>query len=202
MPRQFYLTADPAPDIPNLTWKGQWNKTSDAVTKRLDSTKTTVDLDMYTIQSVASSEATASHLYRVALARFVGGPLLAQFISGTMQVMAGVWATEGGSPTTEAELYYAAHVWVTVGDTDVVRGTLVDNFAELATSLNPWPPDPKGRDLILSAAVNALEIRDGDRLVVELGFIARNTSVTEYVGAMYYGTNYYSRGTHDMYRDL
>lgn len=195
MPQQFYLTADPAPYTPT-TWKGDWSKTTDAVTRRLDSTKTTADLAMFTIQSVGSGETSISPFYTVALARFVSGPMLAQEISGTMQLMAGCWAS---SPA--AELYYALHVYATQGDSDLIRHTLIDNFAELATSQNPFPDTPKGRDLILSAAINIGQIEDDDRIVIEVGYIARNLVSTEYFGALYYGTDYYSNGCPDMYRD-
>lgn len=195
MPQQFYLTGDPAPYIPGV-WMGGWNKTTDAVDRQLDSTKTTADPTKYVIQSVESTEASTSPLYRVALARFVSGPLIAQLISGTMQLMAGVRASN-----IAAELYYSVHLWATQGDTDLIRATLIDQFSELATSLNPFPADPKGRDLILSAAIDAGTIMDNDRLVLEVGYIARNISGTAYAGGLYYSTDFYSNGTIDMFRD-
>lgn len=196
MPRQFYLTAD-APLWEPTTWKGGWDKTSDAVTLLLDSTKTTADISKYTIQSVISSESDVSTLYRVALARFVSGPLLAQNISGTMSIMAGVFAdTEG------AEFYYSLHAWASIGDTDVARGTLINQYSEPESSVNPWPTDaPKGRDMVFSAALNGLDIEDDDRIIVEVGYIARNISTAEINGALYYGTDYYSNGSPDMVRD-
>jgi hypothetical protein len=195
MPKQFYLTADPAPYTPDA-WMGTWDKTADAVTQRLDSTKTTADPAKYTIQSVTSPETSASPLYRVALARFVSGPMEAQVISGTVQIVAGVAAGLAG-----AELYFSLHIWATVGDSSVIRATLLNNFSELASSGNPFPSTPKGRDLILTAALTAGTILTADRLVVEVGYIARNTSTSSINGTLYYGTDYYSNGAPDMTRD-
>jgi hypothetical protein len=204
VPQQFYLTADPAPYIP-ATWKGDWDKTSDAEDLLLDSTKTTADLTKYTIQVVSSSEthepSAPGEIYRVALARFVSGPLLAQTISGTMQIMAGVVAVQAGGGT-DTELYYALHIYATQGDTDDVRGTLLIDYSELAASNNPFPMTPKGRDMILSAALNAVTIEDDDRLVIEVGYAARNTTAVEIEGSLYYGTDYYSNGCPDMVRDI
>jgi hypothetical protein len=202
MPQQFYLTADP-PFYTPTTWKGEWDKTSGAVDLLLDSTKTTADLTKYTIQHVEDSESDnnppdASHPlpYRVALARFIGGPLKAQTIAGTVQIMAGVFCdTDGG------ELYYSMHIWATVGDTDVVRATALDRYSEPVDSLNPWPSEPKGRDMILTAAINGITVEDGDRLVVEVGYAARNATSASILGALYYGTDYYSNGSPDMTRD-
>ena len=195
MPFQFYLTADPAPFEP-ASWLGDWNATTDAVTRRLDSTKTTADPTMYTIQSVTSSESSADILYKKALVRYVSGPLIAQRISGTMQLMVGVKAS-----SESAEMYFAIHAWVTSGDTSVPRGTLIDNFSELQSSFNAWPTDEKGRNLVASAAMSALNVQNGDRLVIEAGYIARNALSTTFSGSMYYGTDYYSNGSPDMVRD-
>lgn len=195
MPRQFYLTADPAPYTP-ATWKGGWDKTADAEDLLLDSTKTTAAIDKFTIQSVSSSETSVSPLYRVALARFVSGPLLAQTISGTVQIMAGVL-----SSNATAELYYSLHIWATVGDSDTARGTLLSQFTEVAASNNPFPTDPKGRDMMVTAALSAVTLQDDDRVVVEVGYIARNADTSEYTGTLYYGTDFYSNGSPDMIRE-
>jgi hypothetical protein len=196
MPIQFYLTADPAPYVP-ATFKGAWDKTTDAVDLLLDATKTTADPAKFTIQSVSSEELDASPLYRVALARFVSGPLLAQTISGTVQIMAGVLTSDAAG-----ELYYSLHIWATIGDSDTVRGTLLQDYSEPAASNNPFPDTAKGRDMIVTAALNAVTIQDDDRLVIEVGYIARNTSTSSIFGTLYYGTDYYSNGSPDMVRDI
>jgi hypothetical protein len=195
VPQQFYLTADAALYTPP-TWKGGWDSTADAETLLLDSTKTTADITKYTIQSVSAFETSSSPLHRIALARFVSGPLLAQTVSGTIQIMAGVLASD-----ISAELYYSLHVWATVGNSDTVRGTLLNQYSEPQASNNAWPIDPKGRDMMVSAALNAVTIEDDDRIVVEVGYVARNTSSTEFTGTLYYGTDYYSNGSPDMVRD-
>jgi hypothetical protein len=195
MPRQFYLTADDALYTP-ATWKGGWDNTADAVSCLLDTTKTTADPAKFTIQAASSEETNASPLYRAALGRFVSGPMLAQTISGTVQVVVGVL-----SSNALAEFYFSLHIWATEGDSDTVRGTLLNQYSELASSNNPFPTTPKGRDLIVSAALNAVTILDDDRIVVEVGYIARNTSTAPYTGTLYYGTDYYSNGSPDMSRD-
>lgn len=195
MPRQFYLSADDALFTPG-TWKGGWDTTVNAASCLLDTTKTTADPTKFTIQAVSSEETSASPLYRAALGRFVSGPMLSQTISGTVQIVAGVLSSDA-----LAEFYFSLHIWVTTGDSDTVRGTLLNQYAELASSNNPFPTTPKGRDLIVSAALNAVTLSDDDRVVVEVGYIARNSSTSAYTGTLYYGTDYYSSGSPDMSRD-
>ena len=132
--------------------------------------------------------------YRVGLIQMVSGPLLAQRISGTMQIMAGVQDIED-----TLSGFYALHVWVTQGETSDLRATLIDNFVDDFT--NPWPGIPKGRQLAASAAITAANIQDDDRIVVEIGFIARNQDANNVAGVIYYGTDYYSNGCPDMEED-
>lgn len=195
MPVQFFLTADPAPYVPGV-WKGSWDSTADAVTKRLDSTKTTADPAMYTIQSVSATEIAAllSPIpYRVALGRFVGGKLAAQNISGTVQMVFGLEAS------LDAELYGACHIWVSLGDSDSVRLTLVDNYFEPLETGNAFPATPEGHQFQMSVALNAGDILDDDRVIIEYGFAAFNATTAPMTGVLYYGTDFYSAsGTPDM----
>jgi hypothetical protein len=180
---------------------GAWDKTDGALSLQLDSTKTTADPAMFTIQSVSVVETNASPMYKVAMARFVSGPMLAQNLKGTIQIMAGVLAEDVALAGVAPELYYALHVWVTKGDTSDLRGTLLNNYSELASSNNPFPLDPKGRDLMVTAALNEVGLLAGDRIVVEVGYIARNAVASDVAGTLYYGTDYYSNGSPDMVRD-
>lgn len=195
MPQQYYFTADPPPYTPP-TFKGDWDDTASAETYRLDSTKTTADLTKFTIQHNEATETSTDPEWKVCLLRFVGGPLIAQTILGTMQMRVGAWQSDPA-----ADLFFALHVYITQGDSDLVRGTLINNFSELVTSQNAWPTEPKGRDLILSAGMNGVTCQDNDRIVIEAGYIARNSVATSYAGALYFGTDYYSNGTFDQIRE-
>ena len=112
--------------------------------------------------------------YDLACVRAVSAPLLAQTVAGVIRWVIGTL----GSP---ADRRTYVHVYVTQGDSDLVRGTLlsdfVDTYAWGSTSPSPTPQT--------TTPVVALA---GDRLVVELG--ARSTgSASGGITSVYYGGN-------------
>lgn len=195
MPRQMYFTGDSAPYSP-ASFKGGWDDTTQAVTMRLDSCKRTVDPSLFRVFAVTATETSTDPEFSVCVIRLVGGPLLAQNISGTMQVRVGTWESDEA-----ADLYYRVYAYLTQGDTDLVRGVLINGYEESFPSNNEWPTDAKGRDLILSAAMTAVDCQDNDRLVVELGYVGRNLDSTEYAGALYAGCNFFGHPISDQVRD-
>ena len=84
--------------------------------------------------SLARAEANTAAEYDVLLYRGVSGPLAAQTISGTVDVLLGV----GNRAPTNADLHYHLHVYVTQGDSDTPRGTLLTDYRE-AAGVNEWP---------------------------------------------------------------
>ena len=68
----------------------------------------------------------------------------------------------------------------------MVRGVLLDNYTE-PSGTNEWPATqqgwgPNGGPINL----NPVSLADGDHVVVELGYVARNTDATTYAGTLPY----------------
>ena len=126
MATKFYLTTGTAPYTP-ATIRGAWNDTAGAITQRLSSQKNIGGL----IQSVSRAETSATNPYSVLLYRGVSGPLAAQTLSGTIDLL--VSATESN---TAANMCYHLYAYVTVGDSDTVRGTIVSDYLE--STANEW----------------------------------------------------------------
>ncbi|MFH9731873.1 hypothetical protein [Streptomyces sp. NPDC017260] len=81
------------------------------------------------------------------------------------------------------------HIYVTAGDTDTVRGTLLNNHT--GTTALPTTAAGVGTSAVALTPVN---LQAGDRIVVEVGFQAQNTVETSYNGTLHYGAT----GTTDL----
>lgn len=176
MATKFYIT-DSAPSYTPSTIRGAWDDTGSAVTKKLSTTKTSGG----NITSVGVAETSTSNTYDVLLYRGISGPLAAASLVGEMSLILGVIES-----STSANMFYHIHIFVTAGDTDTVRLTLVDNVVESFGGAE-WPTTAIGKSLSSTHATIG-SILDGDRIVVEIGYIARNSVSTSYTGSLYYGT--------------
>jgi hypothetical protein len=178
MATRFYLHNDAAPYTP-ATIRGAWDASGSAVTKRLDASRrpTTV------FTSVVASETSTNTEYDVLLYRGVSGPLKAGTIgTGTVNLCVGV-----DTSAAAADMHWHVHIYVTQGDSDTPRGTLLANYRE-AAGTNEWPSTDQGWALNAAQSLSSLAVSDGDRLVVELGYAARNASATSYAGEIHYGS--------------
>lgn len=176
MATKFYLTALAAPYTP-ATLRGAWDDTAGAVTRALQTTKTGGG----SITSVARAETNTSTTFDVLLYRGVSGPLAAQTISGTLDVVLGILES-----SASADFCFHVHVYVTQGDSDTPRGTILTDYVE--TTANEWPTTATGKGLASAQTLSSLAISSGDRLVVEIGLIARNNVATSFTGTLRYGT--------------
>jgi hypothetical protein len=172
----LYLTNATAGYVPP-TWRGAWDDTAGAVTKALAALKSAGG----TIATVNRAETTATSPYRVALYRGVSAPLAAQTLSGTLDAIVAVLESAAA-----ADLCWCVHAYVTQGDSDTPRGTILNDYTE--TTSTEWPTTAAGRALAAAQTLASLAITAGDRLVVEIGYIARNSSTTSYTGTLSYGT--------------
>jgi hypothetical protein len=91
-------------------------------------------------------------------------------------------------PTIEsnaaADLFWHLHIYVTQGDSDTPRGTLLSDYIE---STNEWSTSSGARALASAQTISSLAISAGDRIVVELGYAAKNSVTTSYTGTIRYG---------------
>lgn len=128
----------------------------------------------------SQSETSASAL-NMLIAQGVSPPLAAQTISGTMNGMIG--ARES---STSADMRAQLTAWVMKPD-GTSRGTLLnaDNGSlanEFTTSTTPAGARfPKGST---GTAISSVSCQAGDRIVVELGYRAHNTSTTSFTGTL------------------
>jgi hypothetical protein len=179
MATRFYLHNVAAPYTP-ATIRGAWDATASAVTKALDTAKRPTSAITY----VSIAETSTTDEWDVLLGRFVSGPLKAATIgTGTVDVMLGVYQN-----SLSANDHYHLHIFVTAGDSDTVRGTLLSDYRE-AAGVNEWTNSlsANGKALNSAQALSSVAVSDGDRIVVEIGYTARNTSATSYNGRLYYG---------------
>jgi hypothetical protein len=81
-----------------------------------------------------------------------------------------------------ADMYPHIHIYVTQGDSDNVRGTVLADYygaTEEGTSAVGMADTPTGQNPVNGSV--------GDRIVVEIGYQARNTSAAQYIGYVYRG---------------
>ena len=172
----LYLTANAAPYTP-ATLRGAWDQTAGAITRAFDTQK--VAGGNLTTIGIAEVNAAANH--DVLLGRWVSGPVAAQTFSGTLDCVLGVLAS-----LAAADLAIHIHAYVTQGDSDTVRGTLLTNYVE--TVANEWPTTATGRAFAAAQALTGVIASAGDRIVIEVGYVALNAVATSYTGTMNYGT--------------
>lgn len=174
---KLYLTNNAAPFTPtNLL--GAWEQNS-SVTKGLD----TVKAGGGTIRKVQFAESNSSPTYDVALYRGVSAPIAAQTLSGTLNLILGVYQDSGSNT-----LFYYVHCYVTAGDTDTVRGTLLADYFESGSG-NSWSGNinQTGQPLASAQTLSSVAASDGDRIVIEIGCRSTSTSGTA-IGSLWYGT--------------
>ena len=173
---KLYLTAN-TPIYTPPTIRGAWDNSASQVTGLLDSSKSGGGA----ITSITVAETNVSDTWDVLLYRGVSGPLAAQTISGTVNLIVGVDVSNAA-----ADFCWHVHVYVTQGDTDTPRGTLLTDYVEAVA--NEWPDTDQGKALASAQSLSSLAISAGDRIVIELGYIARNVSTTSRSGEIHYGT--------------
>lgn len=132
--------------------------------------------------SIGVAETVATADYDVLLLRCVSAPLATDHsFSGTLDLVMGVQEAS----SSDADMAFYLHVFVTQGDTDNLRGTLLANYADPNT--NEWGTTALGKSLSAVATLTAVSALAGDRIVVEIGYRARNTTTSSRTGTIWYG---------------
>lgn len=177
---RFYLRNATAPYSP-ATFRGAWDDTASAVTKLLDSAARLGTWDSAT--SVAKAETSTNTEYDVLLYRGVSGKLKAGTIgTGTVNVMLPIYESNA-----DADFAIHLHLYVTQGDSDTPRGTLLDNYRDPTGNELTASNATAGIDLDSAQALSSVAVSDNDRIVAEIGYVARNASATSRTGTLYYG---------------
>jgi hypothetical protein len=178
---KLYLTTGTTPNFIPTNFRGSWDTTASAATRLLSPDK----FSGADVGSLGVAEAVATNPYRVCIYRGVSGPLAAQTLPvDTFNLIVG--ATESNAA---ADFHWHVHAYVTAGDTDTVRGTILTDYSE-ALGVNEWGTTAAtaGKSLNAGQATASFAVTAGDRIVVELGYVSRNAVTTSRTGTIYYGT--------------
>lgn len=138
--------------------------------------------------TAAKAETSSSNTWSTLLRRFVSEPINnAATLDGAASVCFGARVSGGNSTNkpADANMVPQLHIYVTVGNTDVVRGALTSTALVGGTEF----ASEFGAAGVLStiAALTAVNAQVGDRIVVELGYRSQNTFTTSVTGTMNYG---------------
>lgn len=172
-PGRLYLTSV-APDFTPATVRGTWSDAS-----RTGNVYSLGRAPAGTNVALSAAETSTVNPTRVLLSRHVSGPLT----GGAVTVDMSLRLTQARSSTdVAASMRAQIAAWVTVGNTDTVRGWLLNPFGGATV----WPTTATAFSFILGADV-AFTVQPGDRLVVELGYTAVNAVATSYTGTTYIG---------------
>ncbi|HEY7120171.1 MAG TPA: hypothetical protein VH475_26520 [Tepidisphaeraceae bacterium] len=173
---KLYPTSDATALYTPATLKGGWEDSSNLVTMRLH---TSLCGDVLT---VADTENNASPTWDVALYRGVSDPLRANTtIAGTLDYTYASLETNA-----DADFVLHLHVWVTTGDSDTVRGTLLADFSDSGEWVANGLGQVSGR-VMTTQTLSSVAAQAGDRIVVEAGYRATNTHTTSRGGTLTYG---------------
>jgi hypothetical protein len=157
------------------TPKAAWDSTTGAVLDRRLS---------HTGPAGASATATvndsiATNLWDMLGMVFISDPMTAGGALGGLAYVLNYGASEAAAG---ANCVTYTHLWVTTGDTNVARGTLIAN----RIGSTEFPTTASGRNVAANfdAGVTA---QAGDRLVLEIGTEFQNTATTSWNAVFYYG---------------
>jgi hypothetical protein len=173
---RLYLTNGAAPYVP-ATIRGTWSD------KALTGASGMLRRKTGASATAAKAETSNSSSWSVLLRRFVSETVNN---AGTLQ---GDFALTLGTleSNDDANMTLQMHMYVIAGDSDTVRGALTS----LALGGGPeWPAVGFGRGAAGVQATGTLtnvNVEPGDRIVLEVGYRAANTTTSSRTGTLYYG---------------
>ncbi len=178
MATRLYLGNAAASYTPT-TKRGAWDNSAATLARRLS------PVPEGAAATAAIAETSATNAFDVLWGRWISDPAItAGTLSGTVQWIAGVLESN-----TAANDFFHVHIFVTAGDTDTVRGTLLTNNIGATEFTTTATGRGEGAKTVTNVAVQV-----GDRIVVEIGYVANNTVTTSYTGTLHYGNT----GTADL----
>jgi chitosanase len=105
-------------------------------------------------------------------------------LSGTVE-----WIMGALESSTNANMFWHVHIWVSKGNSDAVRGTVLTD----SIGATEWPTTATARGEG-AKSLTSVDCEIGDRVVVEIGYRAQNTSTSPFTGTVNYGNS----GTTDL----
>jgi hypothetical protein len=169
MPTTLRIT-NTASDYTPSNYRGAWDDTGGFTTVSFASTPSG------TAANHARAETNASTTWDVGLVRAVASDAdviqSAGNLAGTVE-----WVFYALESSSLANFVTHVHIYVTAGDSDTVRGTVLSNFI----GSSEWPDAGVGLT-DGSQAISSVAVQVGDRVVVEYGYQAQNSSTTSRTG--------------------
>lgn len=153
----------------SLTWRGSWDSTPAAAVDTLGYALIPYKAGSTAVSQISLASGTSPTNFRLGMRRWVSEPLAAGTGSGTFNMCLAV-----SENSADANYYTKVYIYVTEGDTDVVRCVLLDYEGDTGTDTE-WATTGTFYDIDTPPSLNANSWQDGDRLVIEFGGIARNT---------------------------
>lgn len=171
MALRLYLTASAAPYTPT-TIRGTWDNAGATGASHLG------PRPAGTAATAAIAVGSITANWDVVLRRFVSDPVVtAGTISGTAAWILGVLESNAA-----ANAFVHLHLYVTVGDSDTVRGTLLSDYVDTGTE---WTSTGTGRG-VGAQAVTSVAVQTGDRIVAVVGYRA-SADTTGRTATLHYG---------------
>lgn len=172
MATRLYFNNTAAPYTPT-TIRGSWNRTTGAVTKLLGAAH-----DSGAPATVNTTKPVTTNNYNVLFGRWISAPAAA---SGSLSGVVS-WAIGAFESSASANDHLRIHIYVTTGDSDTPRGTLLSGFLD---SANEFTTTAAGYSS-LDQTISTLSVTAGDRVVVEVGYQSQTTS-SSFSATMNYG---------------
>lgn len=130
--------------------------------------------------NITNTDTSATTPYRVGVSKLISIPLKGPgTIAGTLQCCIGVQASNA-----DADFATSLHVWVSQGTTPAIRGTLLANHSEGLSPATEWPTTQTFVSLGAPAALTPVDYEDGDRIIIEFGFVSYNAFSTSRTGTV------------------
>lgn len=175
--KKFYLNDD-APAYSPAVAKGAWDDTTNQ-----PDIGGAEELPSGASATLALAETTTTNNWDVLLATFVTAALANNVSFSTNDLITGVLAVLQSASGMHARTH--VHIWVTTGNTDTVRGTLLNDFI----GGTDWPTSQAGQSIGIRNVANNVNALAGDHIVIEVGYQAQNTVNTSFTGTLGFGTN-------------
>lgn len=178
MVQRFYANNAAAGYTPT-TIRGGWDVTTQNGSSQLGTTKSG------TATTVAQAVGSTADSRGVLLRRFVSDPIAySGTLAGTLQWVLGIKESATG-----LDGYYKVYAFVTAGDSDTNRGTLINN--EYAVGDTPgggteFTTTATGRGEG-AASISPVAVTAGDRICIEIGYDTDGASSTTQTATLNYG---------------
>lgn len=162
MATRLYITPTAIPYTPS-TIRGAWDATGSPSTGKLNPWPTGSNT------AITKTETVSTNNYDILFGRWVSDGLLAAHTFGGTFNMS-IRAQEANA---DANAFLHIHVYVTQGDSDTPRGTLINDYVhstEFSTT--------NGGYTFSGVSVSSVAAQVGDRIVIEVGAQLQNTHIT------------------------